>query len=102
MNERRITRLNINAPNETLARRGAILVEDAFRTASLPDPGGRLLVIRRLSLGSVRSSRGPAAIALAIEERLRLLASAAVYAGDPSADRYNLVYFQNESEAVIP
>ena len=96
--ERRIRKLNLNAPSDTLARRGAILVEDAFHTASLPDSAGRLLVIRRLSLGSVRSSRGAAAIALAIEERLRLLASTAVYAGDPSAGRCDVVYFHNELE----
>jgi hypothetical protein len=41
--ERHVRRLVLNAADEALIRRGAILVEDALRTASLPDvDGGRV------------------------------------------------------------
>ena len=101
MTSRRIRKLHINAPDETLVRRGEILLEDAFHTAALPNPGGRLLIVRSLSLGVIRSNQSPAAVARAIEERLRLLGSSAVYAEDPSAPWRPVIYFHNEAEPYI-
>ena len=48
--ERSVRRLSIRAPDAALARRGAFLIEDALRTASLPGDGGGLLLLRRLRL----------------------------------------------------
>lgn len=101
MTNRRIRKLHLNAPDETLGRRAAILIEDAFHTASLPNPGGRLLLVRSLSLGVIRTTQSSAAVARAIEERLRLLSSTAVYAEDPSAPWCLAVYFHNEAEPYV-
>ena len=57
MSLRRVRTLRLAAAGEDLARRGAILVEDALRTASLPAvDGGRLLLVRTLPLGRVRAT----------------------------------------------
>lgn len=48
--ERSVRRLSVRAPDDALARRGAFLVEDALRTASLPGDGGGLLLVDRKSV----------------------------------------------------
>ncbi|HVG21688.1 MAG TPA: hypothetical protein VNI02_21820, partial [Blastocatellia bacterium] len=98
---RRVRKMRLGAPSEALVRRGAILLEDALRTASLPEADGRLLIVRSLLLGNIRSSQSPAAIALLVEERLRHLNLTAVYAEDPAADTHPVVYFHNEVDPYI-
>ena len=45
---RRVRKLRLESTDEDANRRGAILIEDALRTASLPDgDGSRLLVVRK-------------------------------------------------------
>lgn len=98
---RRVRKVRLGAPSEALVRRGAILLEDALRTASLPEAdGGRLLIVRSLFLGKLRGGQSPAAIALLIEERLRHLSLKAVYAEDAAAD-HPVVYFYNEVDPYI-
>lgn len=96
----RVHTLRLRAPDEALVRRGAILVEDALRTASVPDGGGRrVLVVRHLALGRVHPDRSPAHIALTIEQRLWQLGVDAVYAGDPGAATAPAVFFHDAIDA---
>jgi hypothetical protein len=55
--ERSVRRLSIRAPDAALARRGAFLIEDALRTASLPGDGGELVLLRRLRLPPFAAAR---------------------------------------------
>jgi hypothetical protein len=100
--ERRVRKMRLGATSEALVRRGAILLEDALRTASLPEAdGGRLLIVRSLFLGKIRSSQSPATISLLIEGRLRHLSLSAVYAEAPAAADHAVVYFHNEVDPYI-
>ena len=68
---RHVRRVSLRAPNEALVRRGALLLEDALRTASWPlaSPGA-VTVVRRLDVGRIDPEEAPAALSLRIEERL--------------------------------
>nr|WP_216611727.1 hypothetical protein [Myxococcus xanthus] len=77
-------------------------MEDALRTASLPDaPGGRVLVIRQLSLGTIHADRSPATLSLVVEQRVRELARLAVHARSQSAATAQAVYFRDELEPFV-
>ncbi|WP_237078577.1 hypothetical protein [Myxococcus xanthus] len=94
--------VKLAAASTALVRRGAVLLEDALRTASLPDaPGGRVLVIRQLSLGTIHADRSPATLSLAVEQRVRELARLAVHARSQSAASAQAVYFQDELEPFV-
>jgi len=81
MPARRVRHLRLTAPDEALARRGALLLEDALRTASLPGgDDGRLIVVRSLALGTIDSRGSSASVALALAQRWRSLAASAVHA----------------------
>ena len=100
--DRRVRKVRLTGPDETLIRRGAILLEDAFRTASLPHAAaGRLLVFRSLALGAIRSSASSATIAVTIERRVWELAGSAVRAEDPAAPHRPVVWFRDETEPFI-
>src|SRR5262245_45703944 len=97
---RRVRRLRLRSIEEPLNRRGAILVEDALRTASFPDGGSsRLLLVRSLGLGRIRANDPPSAVALRIEARFRELDSSAVHAGSAAAASARAVYFHDDTEA---
>ncbi len=98
---RRVRHLRLAAPDEALARRGALLVEDALRTATLPGgDDGRLVVVRSLALGKIDSRGSPASVALALEQSWHRLAAAAVHAEDPAAPHQPAVYFRDRAEAL--
>jgi hypothetical protein len=79
-----------------------MLLEDALRTASLPDAGGsRLLLVRFLSLGRFRANAAPASLALLIEKHIRECGARAVFAQDPAAPLASAVYFRDEVEPYI-
>jgi hypothetical protein len=99
---RRVHRLHLRSSHDTLNRRGAILLEDALRTATLPDgDGSRLLLVRCLSLGRFRVSAAPASLALLIEQRVHECCARSVSAQDPSAPLASAVYFRDEVEPYI-
>jgi hypothetical protein len=100
VSERRVHALKLSAPDESLVRRGAILVEDALKTASMPETH-RVLFIRTLRLGTVRAGRSPATVALAIEQQMHELSRLALYADDPLAQTADAVYFADEIEPYI-
>lgn len=98
---RRIRTLHLRAPSETLVRRGAILLEDALHTASLPEAVGRLLVIRSLNAGTIRGHQSPATLALQLEQEFRRLSATAVHAESTGAEAHPAVYFHDQLEACV-
>ncbi|WP_437607995.1 hypothetical protein WMF20_45145 [Sorangium sp. So ce834] len=94
--------LRLRAHDDAAVRRGALLVEDALRTASLPSADqGRLYVVRRLSLGAIDLTRPPASIAMAIERRFEALRATAVHADASGAASAEAVYFHDDVEPSV-
>ena len=62
---RQVHTLRLRAPTEQMVHRGAALVEDALRIATLPD-SRRLLLVRSLNLGRIDPRRSSVAVALRI------------------------------------
>ncbi|WP_437316202.1 hypothetical protein [Sorangium sp. So ce385] len=94
--------LRLRAHDDAAVRRGALLVEDALRTASLPGADrGRLYVVRRLSLGAIDLTRPPAAIAMEIERRFEALRATAVHADASGAASAEAVYFHDDVEPSV-
>ncbi|HEU4451749.1 MAG TPA: hypothetical protein VFR81_01780 [Longimicrobium sp.] len=97
---RRVRRVRLAAPRPELVRRGAVLLEDALHTASIPGgAGGRLVLVRRLDVGRIRAGAPPSTLALAIEARLREAETAAVHADSAAADGAPAVFFRDAGEA---
>ena len=71
--ERTVRQLRVRAPDEALARRARMLLEDALRTASLPGDGAAVVLVRRLSLPAFSSASTPQSLALALEAYCRSL-----------------------------
>lgn len=89
--ERSVRRLSVRAPDAALARRGAFLIEDALRTASLPGDGGGLLLLRRLRLPPFSPAASAQQVALRLEAQCRaaravdgVMADDAALAGAPA------------------
>ena len=99
---RRIRTARLRGGSEPLIRRGALLLEDALRTASLPGTDSeRLLLIRSLSLGVIRSDKSAALVARQLEQQAAELARHAVYGDDPRAADAQAVYFHDRLDAVV-
>lgn len=99
---RHVHTVHLTAPNEALVRRGAILLEDALHTASIPgEVGGRVLMVRSLQIGTIHSHQSSASLALMIEQRLQHLSSTAVHASDPTAPYQPAVYFRDGIEPYL-
>ncbi len=96
---RRARKVHLTGSSEDLIRRGAVLLEDALHTASLPESDGRLLVVKSLHVGMIRPDASSATLALAIERRLREVA--AVHASDSTAHLREAVYFRDDAEPSI-
>ena len=96
----RVRALRLRAPTDALVRRGAILLEDALRTASLPG-NARLLVVRRLDLGSFDGRRAASGVALLVEDRLRRIDTGAVHYASTGADRADVVFFDDDVEPLV-
>ncbi len=98
---RRVRTLRLRAPDAQLIQRGALLLEDALHTATLPDTGAWLWVIRHLDVGTIHPGESSAALALRVEARLRQVAAQAVHGGRPEGERRPAVYFRDELEPYI-
>jgi hypothetical protein len=93
---RRVHTVHLTAPSDTLLRRGAVLLEDALHTASLPAAeNSRLWLVRSLNLGKINSRNSAATIALTVEQQFRHLRLSAVHGSDPSAATASVVYFDD-------
>jgi hypothetical protein len=93
--QRLVHRLGLRAPSAALVRRGALLVEDAIRTASVP---AGLVMLRRLDLGRIDPQRSPVALSQRIERAVRAARVHAVRATDPGAAGAEAVRFADEVE----
>ncbi|MDO8356397.1 MAG: hypothetical protein Q7U76_08425, partial [Nitrospirota bacterium] len=99
---RRIRTARLRGGSEPLIRRGALLLEDALRTASFPGTDHeRLLLIRSLSLGVLRSDKSAALVARQLEAQVAELARHAVHGDDPRAADALAVYFHDRLDAVV-
>jgi len=97
---RRVHNVHLTAPSDTLLRRGAVLLEDALHTASLPEAdSGRLWLVRSLNLGKIHPHHSAAKLSLDIEEQFRHLRLSAVHGNDPAAAIARVVYFHDITEA---
>lgn len=98
---RQVRSLHLRAAHSDLVARGLTLVEDALRTASLPEAGSRMIVIRRLPLGRINPSASPSSVALTIESRLREIRLSAVHAASAEAKEARAIYFHDEVEPFV-
>jgi hypothetical protein len=94
-----VERLRLRAPSEALVRRAVARLEDALRTASLPDHGARMVVVRRLPLGRIAEAASAQRLALAVEARIASLGAGLVHADEPSAAHADAVWFRDPLEA---
>ena len=91
---RRVGHLRLRAPDSGAARRGQFLIEDALRTASIPEAeAGRLLLIRRLDLGRIVTTASPSQISRQVELCIRQIAISAVPWSATTADDATAVWF---------
>jgi hypothetical protein len=99
---RRVRTVHLTAPNDALLRRGALLLEDALHTASLPEAdGGWLWLVRSLSVGRINPKGSSASLALHIEQQVRQWGLLAFHGSDPAAETAAVVYFRSALEAHI-
>ena len=99
---RRVRSVHLTAPSDALLRRGALLLEDALRTASLPEgDGGLLWLVRSFSVGRIHPHASSTSLALTIEGRLRDWGRLARHGDDPAADTAPVVVFRHALEAHI-
>jgi hypothetical protein len=97
-----VRRLRIRGAAEEDARHATTLLEDAWRTASLPAADqGKLIVIRRVALGRVSLRVSPASLALHIERVTREAMAGAVTFDLPEAGSANAVTFPNRGAAIV-
>ena len=101
MRDCHVRRLVIQAPDAATAARGAVLVEDALRTASLPGESSRLLIVRKLHIGALPVGANATAVSRRIEAALAQTPVQAVAAADPAAASAAAVYFADEVEACV-
>lgn len=97
--ERAIRRLHLRARSDSEARRMVPRFEDALRTASLPDSGGRLILIRRLALGRIRADLSSLALAQALEAAIERAGCECVHGTEAAAANAQAVWFADAVEA---
>ena len=99
---RRVRRLRLTVAAQEDLWRTQILLEDAFRTASLPGiPAGRLVVVKRLFLEQISCRLSSASLSRIIDRKFLELALQAVPADHPSATSSAVVYFRDEVEPFV-
>src|SRR4029450_3781978 len=94
-----VERLHLRADSESAVRRALPCLEDAFRTATLPDAGARLIFVRRLHLGTLPRRASAQSLSLAIESRFSEADWELVHAGTAGAAGAKAVWFRDALEA---
>lgn len=94
----RHARLRCARPEHAAAAR--VLLEDALRTASLPDQG-RLIVFRRVDLGRLSPRGSATAWSRRLELRLQQLAAGAVFFAEPAAAAAEAVWFPDAWQPAV-
>jgi hypothetical protein len=98
---RRVRRLALTARSNSLAAQGRTLIEDAMRTASLAGvEAGRLVIVRRLALGTLSATSSPATVALTLERRFAAIRGA-VHIADPGAGTAEVIWCRDAAEADV-
>jgi hypothetical protein len=94
-----VHRLKLRASNIDEFQHGAIVVEDALRTASLPGlPPNGLLLIRRLNLGKLAANSTSISVAHRIASRLQTLNVSVVRQHSAEQPRAGVVWFADDVE----
>lgn len=97
---RRVRELRLTGADRRDLGRARHLVEDAFRTASLPlGRPGSVIVVHRLDLGTIDLRKPSQTLALQLTEAVRNLMSSAVHASNPRAETAPVVWFVDAPEA---
>lgn len=99
MGTRIVRHLRLRGSDEAVVRHIALRLEDALRTASLPEAGGRMVLVRRLALGRIPRDAAPQTLALGLERHLAALVARCLPASDHDADTAPVVYFRDTLEA---
>jgi hypothetical protein len=93
-----VRRVRLRGASESGIRRGVTLLEDALRTASLPDTGGRIVLVRRLALGRFDPRAAPQTLALALEREVVQRQLEIAYA-ESDLPRASAVWFRDALDA---
>jgi len=96
---RLVRHLRLRADSERAIHRAALLLEDALRTASLPDEAGRIVLVRRFALGRIDTQAAPQTLALMLERAIARMAAACVYVEDENAAQAPAVWFRDALDA---
>jgi hypothetical protein len=96
-----VERLRLRGDSESAVRRAVVALEDAFRTATLPDVGAQLVFVRRLDLGRLPRSASPQTVSRQLESRFIAGDCNLVHADDPSAEQARAVWFRDPLEAHV-
>ncbi|MGA1870575.1 MAG: hypothetical protein ACMUJM_18725 [bacterium] len=100
--DRRVHMLKLRAGCEEDIRHGAIIMEDALRTASLPGlPKNGLLLIKRLSLGKFSARLNSAMLARHIDSHILALRPQIINAEKPDQPEANEVWFEDEIQPFV-
>jgi len=94
-----VERLHLRADSESAVRRALPSLEDAFRTATLPDVGARLIFVRRLNLGRLPRGASAQSLSLLLESRFTEAHWRLVHAGDAGSEGGQAVWFRDSLEA---
>ena len=94
-----IEHLRLRGESESAVRHALPTLEDAFRTASLPDAGARLICVRRLQLGQLAANASAQSVSLLIEKRFAEDDRALVHGAEGGADDAPAVWFRDALEA---
>ncbi len=101
MNHARVSRVTLAASDDSLVRRGALLLEDAMNVATLHAATDRRhYVVRHFDVGVIDADAPPQTLALQIERRLAHVKLTAVAATSPSAATAHAVYFADDVIAI--
>ena len=94
-----VQRLQLRAGSESAVRRALPVLEDAFRTATLPDLGARLVFVRRLNLGTLPHGASAQSLSLLLESRFSEAGWGLVHAADAPPDTNHAVWFRDPLQA---
>ena len=94
-----VEHLRLRGESESAVRHALPALEDAFRTASLPDAGARLICVRRLRLGPLAANASAQSVSLLIEKRFAEDDRTIVHAVERGADDAPAVWFRDAFEA---
>ena len=95
---RTVARLHLRAASRSAVRRALPLIEDAFRTATLPDAGARLVFVRRLNLGRLPETASAQTLSLLLESRFTQADWRLVPARDADGRDARAVWFRDALE----